>query len=137
MKYVNSRAMDEIYPKEIQCAIKELNSGKACGIDSVYSEHIKHGGKVLEDMLVVLFNQMYRYSYVPVKLKRGLIITLYKGGNKKKTEPSSYRAITLSSSILKLYECVLVKRLKHKVNITIHELQSGFQESMCCPMTTY
>ena len=40
---------------------------------------------------------MIKLSYVPIEMKKGVIITLYKGGNKRKDDPDSYRAITLSS----------------------------------------
>lgn len=57
---------------------------------------------------LVLFNRMWSECYVPLNLKQGAIITLYKGGNKRKDDPTSYRAIPLSSSQLKLYEGVLL-----------------------------
>ena len=58
-------------------------------------------------MLSNLFYAMIKYAHVPVDMKKGTIITLYKGGNKRKDDPDSYRAITLSSLLLKLLERVL------------------------------
>ena len=35
-------------------------------------------------------------------MKRGAIVTLFKGGNKRRDNPDNYRAIILSSVVLKL-----------------------------------
>ena len=80
---------------------------------------------------------MYCNSYVPTALKRGTILTLYKGASKPKNEPNSYRAITLSSSILKLYEKVLLQRLHRSINKPLHFLQGGFQSNMGSSMTSF
>jgi len=47
-------------------------------------------------------------------MKEGEIITLHKGGRKRKSDPNNDRAITLSSSILKVYEMILLHRGKDK-----------------------
>ena len=62
--------------------------------------------------IAALFNKMLAQSYVPATLKQGCIITLFKGGNKRRDDPSSYRANTLSSCLLKLYERILLGRIK-------------------------
>ena len=63
--------------------------------------------------MTVLLDVMYCFGHVPTALKQGMIITLYKGGGKPRNDSGSYRAITLSYSILKLYENVFLKRLKN------------------------
>ncbi len=57
---------------------------------------------------------MLKHSHMPQQMKRGIIITLFKGGSKKKDDPNNYRAITLSSVILKLYERILLSRMESK-----------------------
>ena len=51
-------------------------------------------------------------------MKKGAIITLYKGGNKRKDDPDSYRAITLSSVLLKLLERIVLNRIQLFDNLT-------------------
>jgi len=80
---------------------------------------------------------MYRNSYVPDKMKMGVIVTLYKGGGKRKDDPKSYRAITLSSCLLKLYERCLLESLQNKLHDYIHPLQGGFRKHMGCNMTSF
>ncbi len=92
--------------------METLKRGKAPGIDHVCNEHILYGGNTLVSCLVRLFNAFIELKHVPRALKRGLVITLFKGGNKKRTDPNSYRAITLLSSVYKLFERVLLGQLR-------------------------
>jgi len=49
-------------------------------------------------------------GYIPDQMKRGVIVTLHKAGNKRKDCPD--RAITLTSVILTVYEAVILHRSK-------------------------
>ena len=69
-------------------------------------------------------------------MKVGTIITVYKGGKKDKRNPNSYRAITLSSCILKLFEKVLLRRLENNTSLTPHRLQGGFRKGLGCLMSS-
>ena len=95
---------------EVINAVKCLKSKKACGPDKVYNEHLIFGGISLYEQLSSLFSNMYAHGHVPQSLKYGIIITLHKGGRKSKTDPNCYRAITLSSAILKLFERILLEK---------------------------
>lgn len=79
--------------------------------------------------ILTLFNQMLTWAYIPTQMKIGIIVTVYKGGNKRKDDPSSYRAVTLTSSLLKLYERVLLNRLVKSLP-RLNPLQGGFQKNM-------
>ena len=102
---------------DIKNAISSLNKNKACSHDSVYNEHIIYGGTVFHQFLLRFYNWMYHYSYMPKKLKYGIIITLHKGGRKKKSDPNNYRAIALSSAILKVYELLLLNEVKSQMTV--------------------
>ena len=49
---------------------------------------------------------MFILSYIPINMKRGIIVTIFKGGNKIRNDPNNYRTITLSSILIRLYEAV-------------------------------
>jgi len=87
--------------------IRTLPKGKACGPDGITHEHLLYGCSVISTPLAGLYTQVIRSGYIPDKMKEGEIITLHKGGRKSKSDPNNYRAITLSSSILKVYEMIL------------------------------
>ena len=78
---------------------------------------------------------MLRRSFMPDSLKRGVIITLHKGGRKREDDPNNYREITLTSVLLKLYEMVLLHRCKSTMLEGLSTQQGGFQEHLECTIT--
>ena len=123
--------------RDVNTELKQLKKGKSCGPDSVYNEHLLYGGESFHVLLATLFSLMLKWSYVPAEMKRGNIITLYKGGRKRKDDPASYRAITLCSSLLKLYERILLSRINVESAIKFSPLQGGFQKGFSCTMSSF
>ena len=74
---------------------------------------------------------------MPDSLNRGVIIILHKGGRERKDDPTNYRAITLTSVLLKLYEMVLLHRCKSNMLEGLSTQQGGFQEHLECTMTSF
>lgn len=65
---------------------------------------------------------------------KGDFKTLYKGGRKRKDDPSGSRDNTRSSSIIKVYEMISLERCLHNIH---DRLQGGFQEELDCSMTSF
>jgi len=63
---------------------------------------LKTAKEFMANVLANVFTQMFRTGYIPDRMKCGTIITLHKGGKKRTDDPNKYRAITLTSVILKL-----------------------------------
>ena len=82
----------------LSTAISELNKGKASGSDCTDNGHLINSGQLFRNILLVLFNSMLLKSHIPQDMKTETVKTLYKGGNKCKDDPNSYRAITLTSA---------------------------------------
>ena len=80
---------------------------------------------------------MLRHGYVPNIMKRGVIVTLHKGSNKRKDNPDNYRAITLTSVIMKLFETIILNRCKENILQNINMQQGGFQDGLSCLMTSF
>ena len=80
---------------------------------------------------------MFKLSYIPTKMKRGIIITIFKGGNKIRNDPNNYRAITLSSVLIRLYEAVLLHKLNIDNTIVINPLQDGVQKHLGSLMSSF
>ena len=80
---------------------------------------------------------MLRNGYIPDNMKKGVIITLHKGSNKRKDDHNNYRAITLSSVVLKLYELVLLSRCRTIILEKLISQQGDFQEKLGCPITSF
>ena len=90
--------------------MQSCKRGKACGIDNVFYEHYILAGNVIVNVLKQFYTALLKLSYVPPKMIKGVIITLHKGGKKRKDDPNNYKAITLTLTILKLYEHILLLR---------------------------
>lgn len=62
--------------------------------------------------LTTLFNLFVEFSYIPVQLKTSVIFPLYKGKKKPKDDVSSYRGVSLTPSMSKIFEILIFTRLK-------------------------
>ena len=97
--------LDEI--REVQLSLK---LGKAGGVDFISAEHVKFGGLSLAKMLMVIFNSIAHTEYIPINFKKGIIIPLFKGGNKDPTVTDNYRGITLKTIFTKMFEKLCLMR---------------------------
>ena len=68
--------------------------------------------------------------------KKGIVVTIQKGGRKPKTDPNNYRAVTLSSSILKLLERLLLQRTEAALTVPINVLQGEFRAKLSCNVSS-
>ena len=101
---------------DVRKAARQLKCRKTCGYDGIFNEHLKNGGSILYEQLALLYTDMYNHGHIPEGLKKGIIITLHKGGGKSKSDPNNYRAITLTSCIFKLFERILLQRVETSLN---------------------
>ena len=114
-----------------------VQNGKAPGYDGITYELFKPVASAISPLLANLFTAILRTVYNPDILKRGVIINLHKGGSKPKDNPDSYRAITLTSIVLKLFESVLLQRCSTNMMTDLNIQQCGFQEGLGCLMTSF
>ena len=99
----------EISIYEIDRAIQHLKSDKAPGSDNVLSELIKNGGPVLKHAILVLFNKLYNCGHYPEQWATGIIVPIYKKGDR--SSPENYRAITLTNVMSKMFTYILNTRM--------------------------
>ncbi|WAR22831.1 LIN1-like protein [Mya arenaria] len=92
--------VSNVNPECVSNAIAVAPTGKAAGDDRIQHEHLKCAKEVLSPILANLFTQMLRQGYIPASMKRGIIITLHKGGKTREDNPDNYRAVTLISIFL-------------------------------------
>ncbi|VDI82048.1 Hypothetical predicted protein [Mytilus galloprovincialis] len=96
--------IEEFTFDELYKLCDNLPCNKSPGLDGICYEHLKYGGKLLQRHLCSLFNLVLETCYTPISWKDSCIIPLFKGGNKSKSDPNSYRGISLLCSISKLFE---------------------------------
>ena len=117
-------------PSEIAREIKSLDPKKAPGFDLITPKILKELPKKCITFLACLFNAILRTSHFPVIWKISQIIMIHKPG-KPVHEASSYRPISLTPVLSKLWERIFLRRLKSFMDdcdvIPLH--QFGFRKS--------
>ncbi|KAL4143116.1 hypothetical protein QTP88_005482 [Uroleucon formosanum] len=117
-------------PNGIKNLIQKLKIKKSPGHNQITNKILQHLPKKSIVLLTHIFNSMLRMSYFPSIWKLSVIILIHKP-NKPKNEPSSYRPISLLPVLGKLFEKVMLKRIRpilkfHKI---IPNTQFGFREN--------
>jgi len=88
-----------------------INPKKAPGYDQINPKILKELPKKAMIHLTHIFNAILRTEYVPKHWKRAQVIMLFKPGMPPE-QVTSYRPISLLQSLSKLFEKLLLKRLK-------------------------
>ncbi|XP_063952192.1 uncharacterized protein LOC135153482, partial [Lytechinus pictus] len=132
------QGLDHLFTsKELSQAISSLRPGKASGPDNISPEHLMYTGCTTRILILIMMNWMIHLKHIPLSLKDGLVIPLFKGGNKNPTDPGNYRGITLTPVLGKLLELLVKPKLsQHLQEHQIPDpLQFGFQRERSCTLT--
>ena len=111
--------------------VKLLNRGKTPGPDTIHNEVLRLGTTTsLFHHLAKLFTSSIQLGYIPTACKLATLRMLLKP-DKLPSLTTSYRPISLISSIMKLFERVIEQRLRsHLEHIGfINKHQSGFRKA--------
>ena len=111
----------EITEQIIIDSIQELSSTSAAGPDGVPSFLLLKCAAELTPALKLMFSQSLTHGFIPSSLKRAAITPVFKSGTK--TSPSNYRPISLTSTIIKVFERII--RKQGHLNNTQHGFRSG------------
>ena len=99
----------EIELGEIGKCVRKLKNNKSGGSDGLVGNLLKCGGSGMIELLHRLFAVIWREEFVPPQWREGLIVNLFKRGDKE--DPGNYRGITLLSVVGKVFCKVLNERL--------------------------
>ena len=106
--------------------------------DNVPAYFIKRTISSILVPLHFLFNSTLFLNAIPVQWKRALIVPVFKKGNRSKAD--NYRPISLTSSICRIYESILCKKILFylQANNLISPNQFGFlpNKSTCSQLLT-
>ena len=108
--------------------------GKAGGIDSLDPEHIYFSGETLKLWLKKIINRIVSLEEIPASLNKELIILVHKGKGKERFLQGSYRGITLSSVISKLFEIIILKHISPVLEEAgVPDIaQTAYQKGLSC-----
>ncbi|KAG6459263.1 hypothetical protein O3G_MSEX011283 [Manduca sexta] len=133
---VDSPPLDPLAPvttEEVIILIKALKRRKAPGADGIPNRLLKMLPEHLVKILAAIFNAAFQKCIFPEAWKEAVVIGIHKPG-KPASSPTSYRPISLLSSLGKLYERIVHNRLKivaHLHNLLPPE-QFGFRSRHNC-----
>ena len=120
---------DQVIDDDID--IEETKSG---GLDGLKVEHFKYGGEHLKLWLKKVFNRILALEDIPQCMKDGLVIAVYKRQGENRLLLNSYRGITISPVLCKIFETILLQRLSpilHDAG-SPHMLQTAYQKGVSC-----
>jgi len=109
---------------EVKQEIKKLKNKKAPGEDKITNEMIKALPICYISKITSIFNKCLYSAYFPNIWKKAEIILFEKSGKDSKFA-KNFRPISLLSNIAKLFEKIIMKRLKNHINF-IPQHQFGF-----------
>jgi ribonuclease HI len=115
---------------ELENAIKKLKKETSPGNDGITNEMLQHLGEATKKKLLNIFNKSWKTGQIPEIWKHAVICPIYKSG-KQKTDPKSYRPISLLSCTGKLMERIINTRLIWHLesNKLLADEQFGFRKS--------
>ncbi|XP_035664112.1 uncharacterized protein LOC118407702 [Branchiostoma floridae] len=116
---------DEVFSEaEFIAAKMSILCGKACGDDGITPEFLKYAG--LDDVVLGFINKAFSTGQLPERWKTLIIVPVPKTGDL--TKPDSYRGISLISLVLKLYNRMLLNRLRPLLDPLLRSSQNGFRQ---------
>ncbi|CAH8550340.1 unnamed protein product [Schistosoma guineensis] len=116
--------------EEIRMAIRQIKSGKAAGPDNIPAEALKSDIEVTTNLFYLLFKKIWDEEQVPKDWKEGHLVKILKKGDLSKCE--NYRGITLLSIPGKVFNRVLLNRMKDAVDAQLRYQQAGFRKDRSC-----
>ncbi|GFW25859.1 probable RNA-directed DNA polymerase from transposon X-element [Trichonephila clavipes] len=116
-------------PQEICEIIKKLKNKKAPGQDQIRNIALKSLPINAITHLTKIINRCLMYNHFPKPWKHAILTMIPKPGKDQKS-PLNFRPISLISSIGKIYEKILLKRIEKYTldNSIIPDIQHGFRK---------
>lgn len=108
--------------------LKYLPNKTSSGLDNIPPIVLKHLPIKITRALTILFNNSINNYYFPSNWKRAKVLPILKK-NKNANDPSSYRPISLTPSLSKVYEAIINTKISNHCNSNniIPDLQFGFR----------
>ena len=112
-------------------AINSLKLRKSAGIDSaVTPESIKYGGEWAATQFCEFFNRIFTEKAAQWQFTTSLICPIPKKGDL--TQMTNYRGISLMSHAAKLYNRILLNRIRDPIDAILRPNQAGFRRGRSC-----
>jgi len=84
---------EDIEPQKLRNEIKKLISEKSPGNDGITNRWIQAGGRKFQEILHEVCGTLWQHEIQPKAWQMSLMQPIYKGGDKPRADPASYRGI--------------------------------------------
>ena len=105
---------------------RRRTSKTSAGPDAILPLFLRYGGTALWTALAVVFNYSWRHSVTPQAWREANVTALYKGKGER-SEPTSYRPISVTSGIARTFEHLIHGRLAARLGPGLAKAQFGFR----------
>jgi hypothetical protein len=109
---------------EICRELERLDVNKGCGPDCIPPSVLKHCSTLLAAPLCSLFNSSLCRGVFPDALKASYIIPIFKSGSP--TDVANYRGIAIQSTMSKVFEKLVLSKIRSFIMSSISVSQHGF-----------
>jgi hypothetical protein len=119
--------------EEITETCRFYRQNTAPGPDNILPHFLKYGSELLYNALTVIFNVSWKYGILPQQWKDANVFAMYKQKGDIQ-QPSSYRPISITSIVIRIFEHLIHKRLIGRIeqlNI-LDKYQFGFRHKHSC-----
>jgi hypothetical protein len=116
--------ISEIKITEVLAAAESLKNNKACGADNICNEYLKL--PELHPLITKILNECWLTKLVPSEFHISLIVPIHKKGSTSVC--NNYRGIALMSTSAKLYNRILLDRLRPIIDPLLRYNQNGFRQ---------
>ena len=131
---IGPRSLEDIEFTEddIEASIMEIPPNSSPGIDGVAASLLRNCASTLKKPIYMLWRQSLTSGKFPTSMKTGLVIPVFKGGNR--CLPENYRPISLTSHLSKLFERIVVRVLTAYMSSAnlFNCNQHGFRSGRSC-----
>jgi hypothetical protein len=122
-KYVDCDNVSTLDSTHITKLIDKCRHNASPGVDGITAEHLQYGkSDVLCNLLTSLFNMILSHKCIPSSFCHGVIVPLLKKPTLNPNQPENYRPITISTTLSKILEFMLIP------DADICDTQLGFRE---------
>ena len=111
---------------ELLWATNSFNPKKAPGLDGLTADICKTAITKKPELFLALLNKCLGLSYFPAAWKEAVVVILRKPGKEDYTKPKSYRPIGLLPVLGKIWEKMLVRRIRWHTADGMSKRQYGF-----------
>ena len=113
--------------EELNAIVSKIKTNKSPGSDKISSEWIKWSSVDFKQFLLSHLNQCFVSCAVPKEWTHSLVAMLPKPNTQDPLSPGSYRPISLTQSLYKIYAALLRSRLQLHVEAFMRPQQFGFR----------